>query len=159
MNIYQLISRKFFQLRRTNVYFMISISLLPLRRGSQKMFYPNFLYFMLHTTERYRNFSPLRTFKVVKLLIRDFNQVLSLGDKLLGLRVYVPCEPCDRIGFISKVTDNSIIYKYFYVQRKYERFLKSSGRINCDNFQHCVIENLRSILVDEYLKSKDKSCE
>ena len=84
--------------------------------------------------------------------IRDFNELLSFGDDLLGLRVYVPYEPCDRIGFISKVTDKSIIYKYFDVHRSLERFRKASGRINCDNFRCCVIENLHSMIVERNLQ-------
>ena len=84
--------------------------------------------------------------------IRDFNEILSFGDELLGLRVYVPYEPCDRIGFISKVTDKSIIYKYFDVKRSLGRFRHASGRINCDNFQRCVIENLHSMMVARNLQ-------
>ena len=90
------------------------------------------------------------------LIVKDFNDILSLGDRLLGLRVYVPYEPCDRIGFISKVTDNSIIYKYFDVQRRCEFFRKATGRINCDNFHRCTIEGIRSMLVERNLQ-KDKS--
>lgn len=92
------------------------------------------------------------------MIIKDFNEILSLGDKLLGLRVYVPYYPCDRIGFISKVTDNSIIYKYFDVQKRPERFRKANGIINFNNFQRCVIENLRSLLVSRNLKESLEKC-
>ena len=88
--------------------------------------------------------------------IRDFNEILSFGDKLLGLRVYVPYKPCDRIGTIIKVTKVSIIYEYTFVHKITSNFSEHTGRINFDNCYNCVIENLRSMLFERKLQ-EDKS--
>ena len=86
------------------------------------------------------------------MIIKDFNEILSLGNDLLYLRVYIPYEPCDRIGYIYKVTNNSILYNYLEVHRHYQEFILSSGRIDCNNFQNAIIENLHDILVERNLQ-------